>query len=194
MPIGLSARRRLMNESFDQGAGTIPNPAADASANSQETATLKPTDALADAQRQRDDYLEQLQRSRAEFANFQKRTKAQTEADRVYAVGSLARDLLDGLDNLERATEALRASASAGIAEGLTMVHKQLLATLAKHGVEPIEALGRPFDPNQHEALVQQPDADHPEGTVVNELAKGFRIQDRVLRPTKVAVSIKPAG
>ncbi len=74
------------------------------------------------------------------------------------------------------------------------MVHKQLLATLAKHGVEPIEALGKPFDPNQHEALVQQPDADHPEGTVVNELAKGYRIQDRVLRPTKVAVSIKPAG
>jgi molecular chaperone GrpE len=161
------------------------------------TATATPTpggETLAHVQRERDELVDQLQRSRAEFANYQKRAKSQADADRAYAVGSLARDLLDGLDNLERATEALRASAPAGIAEGLAMVHKQLVATLAKHGVEPIEALGHPFDPNQHEALTQQPDAEHPEGTVVAELGKGYRIRDRVLRPTKVAVSVRPAG
>jgi molecular chaperone GrpE len=147
---------------------------------------------IAQVQRQRDDYFDQLQRSRAEFVNYQKRAKSQAEADRLYAVGSLARDMLDGLDNLERATDALRASGASGITEGLDMVHKQLLATLAKHGIEPIAALGQPFDPNQHEALVQQPDPNHPEGTVVAELGKGYRIHDRVLRPTKVAVSIKP--
>src|SRR3954470_16524923 len=147
----------------------------------------------AQVQRQRDDYFDQLQRTRAEFVNYQKRSKAQADSDRTCAVGSLARDLLEGIDNLERATEALRASASAGITEGLDMVHKQLLAILAKHGVEPIEALGKPFDPNEHEALVQQPDAERPEGTVVGELGKGYRIRDRVLRPTKVAVSVKPA-
>ena len=69
----------------------------------------------------------------------------------------------------------------------------QLLAALAKHGVEPIAALGRPFDPNQHEALLQQPDAEHPEGTVVAELSRGYKIRDRVLRPSKVAVSVKPS-
>jgi molecular chaperone GrpE len=143
-------------------------------------------------QAQRDEYLEQLQRSRADFANYQKRSRSQADADRQYAIASLARDLLDGLDNLERATEALRASAAPGIAEGLELVHKQLLATLAKHGVQPIPALGQPFDPNLHEALVQQPDVDHPEGTVVAELGKGYRLHDRVLRPTKVAVSIVP--
>jgi molecular chaperone GrpE len=153
-----------------------------------------PADELAQAQRQRDEYFEQLQRSRAEFLNYQKRAKSQADADRAYAVGSLARDLLDGLDNLERATEALRAAAPAGIVEGLEMVHKQLLATLAKHGVEPIAALGQPFDPNQHEALVQQPDPGKPEGTVVAELGKGYKIHDRVLRPSKVAVSVRPAG
>jgi molecular chaperone GrpE len=153
-----------------------------------------PAEEIAQLQKQRDEYLEQLQRSRAEFANYQKRSKTQADADRIYAVGSLARDLLDGLDNLERATDALRASGASGITEGLDMVHKQLLATLAKHGVEPIPALGQPFDPNQHEALTQQPDAEHPEGTVVAELGKGYRIHDRVLRPTKVAVSIQPAG
>jgi molecular chaperone GrpE len=151
-----------------------------------------PADELAQAQKQRDDYFEQLQRTRAEFLNYQKRSKIQADADRVYAVGSLARDLLDGLDNLERATEALRASAPAGIVEGLEMVHKQLLGVMAKHGVEPIAALGQPFDPNQHEAIVQQPDPERPEGTVVGELSKGYKIHDRVLRPSKVAVSIKP--
>jgi molecular chaperone GrpE len=168
-----------------------PPTAAEATTNG-ENAPLNLTEELTQAQKQRDEYFEQLQRSRAEFSNYQKRSKSQAESDRIYAVGSLARDLLDGLDNLERATEALSGSAASGIVDGLAMVHKQLLATLAKHGVEPIESLGAHFDPNQHEALVQQPDPDKPEGTVVAELGKGYKLHDRVLRPTKVAVSIKP--
>src|SRR5947209_2246232 len=80
-----------------------------------ETAPLNPQDELAQAQRQRDEYFEQLQRSRAEFANFQKRLKAQADSDRIYAIGNLAKDLLEGLDNLERAAEALKGSAAAGI-------------------------------------------------------------------------------
>ena len=67
-----------------------------------------------------------------------------------------------------------------------------MLDTLAKHGVEPIAALGQPFDPNFHEAIIQKPDAEQPEGTVVNELGKGYRIRTRVLRPSKVAVSVRP--
>ena len=96
------------------------------------------------------------------------------------------------LDNFERATEAARSARAPGIVEGLEMVHKQLMSTLKKHGIEPIPALGQPFDPNLHEALTQQPDRDHPEGTVVAELGKGYRLLDRVLRPAQVAVSIKP--
>ncbi len=142
---------------------------------------------------ERDDYRDQALRARAEFANYQKRSKQQADADRVYAVGSLAKDVLDPLDNLVRAIEHLRASGAEGISSGLEMVQRQLLEVLAKHGVEPIEAMGQPFDPNLHEALIQQPTADHPEGTVVNELSKGYRIRDRVLRPSKVAVSSRPA-
>jgi molecular chaperone GrpE len=151
-----------------------------------------PPDELSQVQAERDEFLEQLQRSRADFANYQKRSRSQADADRQYAIASLVRDLLDGLDNLERAAEALRSSAAAGVGEGLGLVHKQLLDTLAKHGVQPIPALGQPFDPNLHEAIVQQPDVDHPEGTVVAEFGKGYRLHDRVLRPTKVAVSIIP--
>ena len=75
---------------------------------------------------------------------------------------------------------------------GLDMVQRQLHEILAKHGVEPIEAHGRPFDPNLHDAVMQQPSREHPEGTVVSELSKGYTIRERVLRPSKVAVSAKP--
>ena len=171
---------------------TNPETAGDPATANGETDPTKSRNELAEAIRQRDEYLEQLQRSRAEFANFQKRVKTQADSDRTYAVGNLAKDLLDGLDNLERAAEALRASDAGGIADGLVMVHKQLLATLGKYGVEPIAALGKPFDPNMHEAIVRQPAADAPEMTVVAELSKGYKIHDRVLRPTQVAVSVDP--
>ena len=72
------------------------------------------------------------------------------------------------------------------------MVEKQFLAALAKHGVEPVQALGQPFDANFHEAIMQQPDAHHPEGTVVAEFAKGYKLKDRLIRPAKVAVSVAP--
>lgn len=146
---------------------------------------------IASLRKERDELKDQLLRSRAEFANYQRRARQQADLDRVYAVGNLARDLLDAIDNLERATQALRASAAAGISSGLEMVQKQMLEILAKYGVEPINALGEPFDPNFHEALMQQPSADHPEGTVVAELGKGYKIHDRVLRPSKVAVSVR---
>jgi molecular chaperone GrpE len=149
---------------------------------------------VAQLKKERDDYRDQALRCRADFANYQKRARQQADADRVYAVGSLAKDLLEPLDNLARAIDHLRDSGVEGITAGLDMVQKQLLDVLAKHGVEPILAMGQPFDPNLHDALVQQPTADHPEGTVVGELSKGYKIRDRVLRPSKVAVSTRPAS
>jgi molecular chaperone GrpE len=150
-------------------------------------------DDVAALKRERDSFRDQVLRARAEFANYQKRAKQQADADRAYAVGSLARDLLDSIDNLARAVDALRSNVSEGITSGLDMVQKQLLDTLAKHGVEPIGALGQPFDPNLHDAIVRQPSLDHPEGTVVAELGKGYKIRDRVLRPSKVAVAVTPS-
>ncbi len=149
-------------------------------------------DELTQAQRQRDEYLDQLQRTRAEFMNYQKRSKTQADADRAYLVGSLALDVLAVIDNFERATDAARAANVPSIVEGLDMVHKQLISALGKHGIEPMSVLGEPFDPNQHEAVMQQPDASKPEGTIVNELARGYKLRERVLRPAKVAVSVRP--
>jgi molecular chaperone GrpE len=166
-------------------------PATDQSKNGE---TAVAADLTAQLKQERDECRDQLLRARAEFVNYQKRAKQQADADRAYAIGSLARDLLDTIDNLERAIDALRSSAAEGITAGLDMVQKQLLDTLAKHGVEPILAQGHPFDPNFHDAIVRQPSADHPEGTVVAELGRGYKIRDRVLRPTKVAVSVTPSA
>lgn len=171
---------------------TTNNPNANDTADGTSAATAAPPDELTQAIRQRDDYFDQLQRTRAEFVNYQKRSKAQADADRGYLVGGLATDVLSVLDNFERAMEAARAADAPGIVEGLEMVHRQMLSALAKHGVEPLAVVGEPFDPNHHEAVMQQPDASKPEGTVVGELAKGYRLRDRVLRPAKVAVSVIP--
>jgi molecular chaperone GrpE len=156
--------------------------------------SLSPTEQIALLKQERDELRDQAQRAWAEFANYQKRSKQQAETDRVYAVGSLAKDLLDPLDNLDRAIDALRAKGTEGITSGLDMVQKQLHEVMAKHGVEPITAQGEPFDPNRHEAIMQQPSLDYPEGTVVAEMSRGYTIRDRVLRPSKVAVSVKPAA
>jgi len=167
-----------MNDTIDQAEGPGGDPTF-------------VVDDLANAQRQRDDLQDQLLRLRAEFANYQKRSKTQADQNQAYAVGGLALDLLSVLDNFERAMEAGKGAgpAAKSIVDGLDMVHRQLLAALGKHGLEPIDAIGHPFDPNQHEALMKQPSKEHPEGTVVAELGRGYRLKDRVLRPTKVAVS-----
>jgi len=176
---------------FESGAAGVASAEGGAGARTND-GPLSVDDEIAQLRRERDEYRDQALRGRAEFANYQKRTKQQTETDRIYAAGSLARDLLEPFDNLTRATEALRASGAEGITAGLDMVQKQLLEILAKHGVEPIDAQGHPFDPNLHDAILQQPDPEHPEGTVVAEFSKGYKIRDRVLRPSKVAVSVKP--
>jgi molecular chaperone GrpE len=171
-----------IDDLFDPSAQSSPQPDGNASQGGDDLALL---------QRERDELKDQLLRSRAEFANYQRRAKQQADSERVYAVGNLARDLLDPIDNLERAAQALRNSSTEGISSGLEMVQKQLLEVLARYGVEPIRALGEHFDPNLHEAIMQQPTADAPEGTVVAEYGKGYKIHDRVLRPSKVSVSVK---
>lgn len=146
-------------------------------------------DELDQLRRERDDLKEQVLRVQADFSNYQKRAKRDSELDRQYAIGNLALDLLGVLDNFDRANEAARQSGATSIVDGLEMVQRQFHQALAKYGVQPIEAVGHPFDPNVHEALMRVPAPDQPEETVVQELAKGYRLHDRVLRPSRVAVS-----
>ena len=139
---------------------------------------------------ERDEFLGLLQHLRADYANYQKRVQKEMESTRRYASQGLILDLLAGLDNLERAMQAADGTGnSGGLLDGIRLVHQQLLAALARHGVQPIAAEGKEFDPAYHEALLEQPCADKPERTVLQEYQKGYTLHDRVIRPAKVVVS-----
>jgi molecular chaperone GrpE len=142
------------------------------------------------AEKQRDEYLSQLRRTRAEFENYQKRVHRDLADERRYAHAALARDLLPVLDNLQRALDAARQVGEQGpLAEGVNLVLAQQLDILRRFGVTPIDALGQPFDPQIHEAVLQEPGSDAAPGTVVRVLEPGYRLHERVLRPPKVVVA-----
>lgn len=134
-------------------------------------------------------------RLQAELDNFRKRAFRQMEDERKYAVVPLLRDILTVVDNLERAIHAAEKNEnSAGLLEGVRMVDQQLAAVLKKHECLPIEAAGKPFDPNQHEAIAQQPSDEFAAGTVAAIAQTGYQLHDRVVRPTQVLVSTGPAS
>lgn len=145
------------------------------------------------AEKTRDEYLKLAKTARADFENYQIRAQRDRAEERRYAQLPLALDLLGPLDNLERATAAANQAGEKGaLAQGVSMVVAQLLDVLRRHGVTRIDALNQPFDPNLHQAVLQQPSAELPPGTVVQVLEQGYRIHDRVLRPARVAVSAAP--
>lgn len=142
---------------------------------------------------ERDEYLDLAQRARAEFDNYQKRVQRDREQDRKYAFGPIAAELLPILDNLERALDAAQQAGEQGpLMQGVAMVQGQYLELLRRHGVSRIEALGQPFDPHLHQAMLEQPTADAAPGTIVQVYEQGYLNQDRVLRPAKVIVARKP--
>ena len=156
-----------------------------------ELATLR--EKLAEAEKTRDEYLKLAKGARADFENYQIRAQRDRAEERRYAQLPLAHDLLGPLDNLERATEAAKQVGEKGpLAQGVGMIVAQLLDVLKRHGVTRIEAQGQPFDPNLHQAVMQQVSAELPPNTVVQVLESGYLMHDRVLRPARVAVSKAP--
>jgi molecular chaperone GrpE len=152
-------------------------------------------DKLAECERQREETVLLLKQTRADFENYQKRAAKDRDDERRHAAAPLARDLLPAFDNLQRAVDAAKQVNEQGpLVQGVAATQAQLLQILARHGVAPIDALHQPFDPNRHEAVMQQPSADHPPGTVLQVLQQGFMIHDRVLRPASVIVSTPPNG
>jgi molecular chaperone GrpE len=154
------------------------------------TTVLDEQQALRTCIEERDKYLDLLQRTRAEFENYQKRIQRDLAQERRYAHGAFAAELLPVIDNLDRATQAAKQAGETGpLVQGVAMVQGQLLEILKRHGITPITALGQPFDPNYHQAVTQQPTADQPPNTVAHVLQQGFMLHDRVLRPASVIVS-----
>lgn len=137
------------------------------------------------------EYLAGLQRERAEFTNFRRRTADERERDAGLAADGLLRKVVALADDFDRAIEARpEALAADPWVEGVAAIDRKLRQLLESEGVTPIEVVpGAPFDPRQHEALLTVPGSGHPEGSVVAELQRGYRIRDRLLRPVMVAVA-----
>jgi molecular chaperone GrpE len=149
---------------------------------------------IAQAEKQRDDYLAMLKEKQAEFENYQKRAARERDEERKYWNRAIAADLLPALDNLDRAIAAATNDASP-LVQGVTGTQKQLLDILARHGVQRMEVVpGTPFNANEHEAVMQQPSPEVPAGAVIQVFAAGYKIHDRILRPAAVAVSSGPPG
>lgn len=153
-----------------------------------------PVDTAGLLQAEADRWKDLAYRSQAELDNFRKRVARETQEARAYANADLLRSLLPLLDNFEMGLEAARAeSEKSMIFTGMSMVHRQFQDFLRDQGVQEIEAQGRPFDPNAHEAVSQEPDARLPEGTIIRVARRGYRLKDRLLRAASVVVSSGPA-
>ncbi len=136
------------------------------------------------------EFNERMLRQAAELDNYKKRTEREKADFFKRANEGLVKDLLPVLDNLDRALESAAESPAAGtLAQGVEMIRDELLKTLERHGLEPMEALGQPFDPELHEAMMQQENPEVEDNTVLAVAQKGYLFQGRLLRPAMVVVS-----
>lgn len=133
---------------------------------------------------------QQYVRLAADFANFRKRQEQERENLIKYGTEAALKKMIEVLDNFERGQKALEnVEDCEKVKESFNLVHKQVHEALSKLGLEEIKAVGEEFDPNFHEAVMQTPTSEHPEHTVINELQKGYKLGDKVLRPTLVNVA-----
>ncbi len=136
------------------------------------------------------EHLASLQRTAADFANFKRRTAEDRERELGLASESLLRKLLAIVDDFDRALDSMPQDLrGAGWADGIVAIDRKLRQLLESEGVTPIESVGKPFDPREHEAIANVPPPGVPEGEVVAEMQRGYRVRNRVLRPARVAVA-----
>ena len=158
------------------------------------------TSKLDDAQKESKENYERFLRVSAEFENYRKRAVREQAEFKKFSNESLIRQLLPIVDDLERAVQSATESSGAvhAIRQGVSLTLENILNVLENFHVEQIQAMGQPFDPNFHEAVMQENDAQHPDNTVIRELQKGYLLNGRLLRPAMVVVSksngTKPLG
>ena len=137
-----------------------------------------------------DELNSQYIRLAADFDNYRKRQEQEREALLKYGAENALKKLIEVLDNFDRGEKALeKVEDCQTVKDSFNLVHKQVQDTLSKLGLETIETEGKEFDPNFHEAVMQTPTSEHPENTIINELQKGYKMGDKVLRASLVNVA-----
>lgn len=145
---------------------------------------------LVKAKAKAEDYYGQLQRLQADFDNYRKRTQKEKLELIKYASERLVVELLPVLDNFDRAVSSAKVNPDfTAFSQGVEMILRQMQTALSKEGLKAMDAVGQPFDPNLHEAVLRVASEEHPENTVVEELQKGYYLKEKVLRPCMVKVS-----
>lgn len=148
------------------------------------------TDPIAEIEAKLDQSEEKYLRLYAEFENYKKRTRQELDTERTYRAQSVLRDILPAIDNIERAlAQQGESDEFKSLHKGVEMVYDSLLHSLKENGLEVIEALDQPFDPNLHQAVMQDSDSSKDSGIVLEELQKGYKLKERVLRPSMVKVN-----
>jgi molecular chaperone GrpE len=173
-------------------AGTEPGEAL-----APENLTPEQLDDLKARAARADENWERLLRTTADFDNFKKRAAREREEAVKFANESLIKKLVTVLDNFDMALAAAGqqpVEASQSLQTGVAMIHQQLRNVLQEIGLEEVDAAGKKFDPNWHEAVSQQDSAEVPEGQVLQQLRKGYKLRDRLIRPATVVVARKPAA
>jgi molecular chaperone GrpE len=164
-------------------------PAGDVDGNGEAAAAPSAADDLAEARRERADYYDRLLRKTAEFENYRKRVDRERRQSAQYAAGDLLEALLPIVDDFERALEADAGPEAAAYRQGIELIYRQLQDLLARRGVTPVEAVGQAFDPHVHQAITYESSPGHTEGEVIEEVRRGYRLGDRLLRPAMVKVA-----
>ena len=147
---------------------------------------------LAETREKSEEHLYNWQRSAADFANYKRRTDEDRALASQFSTALLIGKLLAVLDDFDRALENVPPDAHDSWIEGVKLTERKLRGVLESEGVSPIEAVGVPFDPNLHEAVAHEQTADHADNEVIGEVQRGYRLHDRVLRPSLVRVANNP--
>jgi molecular chaperone GrpE len=150
------------------------------------------TEQIDKLKQERDDLYDRLIRKQAEFENFRKRMERERAEFAQFASSELMKELLNALDSFELAIR--NASGDESILKGLELIYKQLQDILARFGLKPVEAKGKEFDPNYHQAVATEYTDDVDENTVIEELRKGYLLHGRLLRPAMVSVAVRKAS
>lgn len=194
----------MSDSTTTEGAGTMPGAAAAASAaaaNPESNPPLTPPtseelESLRARAAKADEHWDRLLRMSADFENFKKRAARERDEARKSATEGVITRILGVVDNFEMAIQAANQPNISvdTLKAGVTMIHQQLRSVLGELGLEEVNALGQPFDPAVHEAVSQQESDAVPDGQVLQQVRKGYRLRDRLLRPASVVVSRKPAA
>ncbi len=157
----------------------------------EEITVEEPISTLEESGRLASEYLDHLQRLQAEFDNYKKRVDREKAELIKYASAELVSELIDIMENLERGVASAKGSDDIdSIVKGMEMVSIKLKDILGSRGLKPIEAVGKKFDPHYHEAMMMTPTDEYPYNTVIEEFQQGYMIKDKVIRYSKVRVSV----